>query len=614
MVDRRKDIEDYSKIPTSSGVRISRWRAAKKREQQRLKNKGPDGYYARKRGLSQIDLEELQNNPILAASFVLNIDLPPHEQVSIEDMWFRKFYMESSGRDVAKTFRIAVVSALRAVLFVDKVEGYISHTFHGAKLIFKYIDDWYDTVSKFRDCIRGKPNHAADAWICRFKTRSEIRCVPPDIAKSSLRLRSERWNDGYIDEWVHFPEQLVIDRVMNVICTRANKEYFLTRDKKLQNHISYLSSPDFKFNPAYKRVQYFLKKIKEGDEDFALHRYNYLDIPPNWEWIIDKKVFEMARETAPAVIFRIEWMGRWEDNSEGYYLASEIRKIRKTFIDIKLEGDADKEYILGIDVARSPAGKGDDFTISVFEVGKIPIFISQVRCNNIRLDEMAGRVFGILENFKVSLIMMDPGGGGIFLADQLAKKEQILTVQGAKVRKTVTPIVQMGSDGEGQAILCMFSSGTKILKQIFQKIKGDDELINRAHSFLKSAFEKERVVSPLELKEFEIGKRYKELVPVEEKEIKEKYKILLAIDETFRELIAVETLKDKEGNPKRTANGFFSFVSRQRKDSAYSFLYGHFGCHIWEELKRIEMQDNRVSTVEATWAMDEETISYEEIP
>ena len=198
MITKLKELEDYSKAPASAEVRRSRWRAVeKKARQEHLRKKGPNNYYARKRGLTQTDLEELQNNPLLAANFILNIKLPPHEQVSIEDMRFRKFYMESSGRDVAKTFRIAVVSALRSVLFADKVEGYISHTFHGAKLIFKYIDDWYDTITRFRDCVRGKPNHAADAWICKFKTRSEIRCVQPDIAKSSLRLRSERWNDGY---------------------------------------------------------------------------------------------------------------------------------------------------------------------------------------------------------------------------------------------------------------------------------------------------------------------------------------------------------------------------------------------------------------------------------
>lgn len=611
---RGKKLEDYSKRDASAQVRRSRWRTIAKKRGEFLRNKGPENRYARKRNLTEKDLEELQHNPILAANFILNIKLPPHEQAAVEDMWEKKFYMETSGRDVAKTFRIALISALRSVLFADRIGGYISHTFHGAKLIFRYIDDWYDTIPRFRDCVIGKPSHASDAWICRFKTRSEIRCVPPDIAKSSLRLRSERWNDGYIDEWVHFPEQLVIDRVMNVICTRANKEYFDTGSKVIQNHIAYLSSPDFKFNPAFKRVQFFLKKVKQGDDDFALHRYNYLDIPSNWEWIIDRKVFEMARETSPAVIFRIEWLGKWENNSEGYYLASEVRKIRKSFIDIKLKGDIGKKYILGIDVARSPSGKGDNFTISVFEVNTIPVFVYQIKCNNITLEDMAGKVFMAVRDFNVVSIIMDPGGGGIFLADQLAKREQILTIKGAKVRVEVVPIIKIDAEGEGRAILCMFSSGTRALKEIFEKIKGDDELINRAHSLLKTALEKEQILAPLELKEFEIGERGK-MIPEEDKIAQEKYDVLLEIDGTFKELIGVETLKDRAGNPKRTASGFFTFVSTQRKDSAYSFLYGYFGCYMQKELERIEKQEEEVSPVDVSWGGGEkEEINYREIP
>ena len=74
-------------------------------------------------------------------------------------------------------------------------------------------------------------------------------------------------------------------------------------------------------------------------------------------------------------------------------------------------------------------------------------------------------------------------------------------------------------------------------------------------------------------------------------------------------------MKDKEGNPQRTANGFFIFVSKQRKDSAYSFLYGYFGCYIWRELKKMEMQDKQVSPVDASWGSEEEeTIDYREVP
>ena len=177
--------------------------------------------------LSFEDKQILIKDPILAAQVIFGIDLAPFEVNRINAMWEKKFYLDSSGYDTAKSFSIALVAALRGCLLEDRIQGVISATFGQVKLIFEYFERWYFTCPKFRAQFRNRRGQGVvrnpDLHIVKLKGQSDIRGVPPDIIRDAKRLRSERWNDGYFDEWVHHPKQETIDTVMNSRITRHNK-------------------------------------------------------------------------------------------------------------------------------------------------------------------------------------------------------------------------------------------------------------------------------------------------------------------------------------------------------------------------------------------------------
>ena len=277
------------------------------------------------------DAYELLHNPVLAHKVILNYDFPPHEIIRVEDSWTAKYVMDDSGRDTGKSFNFMAINVLKCILIPNRVCGIISHTFGGGKQLFSdYIDDWYHTSPFFRAQCVSKPSHSSDMWHIKFKNRSQFRVVPPDILKGGRRMRSQRWNAGMFNEWIFYPDYdpnvSVIDRVIIPIVTRENMLFADTRDPVYQNQLFFESSPDFEFNPAYKRVRQFDRKIAQGNRNYVHFNFNYDDIPEEWNWIIDREVMENAREMMPKVYFLMEWMGIWgKDTVDSPYSPKKIK-------------------------------------------------------------------------------------------------------------------------------------------------------------------------------------------------------------------------------------------------------------------------------------------------
>ena len=537
------------------------------------------------------DAYELLHDPVLAHKVILDYDLPPHEIIRVRDSWTAKNVMDDSGRDTGKSFNFMGINVLKCILIPNRVCGLISHTFGGGKQLFSdYIDDWYHSSPFFRAQCVSKPSHSSDMWHIKFRNRSQFRVVPPDILKGGRRMRSQRWNAGIFNEWVFYPDYdpnvSVIDRVIIPIVTRENRLFADTRDPVYQNQFFFESSPDFEFNPAYKRVRMFDRKISQGDKKYVHFNFNYYDISREWDWIIDRDVMENAREMMPTVYFLMEWMGVWgKDTVDSPYSPKKIKNIRTKDAKVRLKGDG-SDYAMGVDIARSPGGKGDDFAISVVKIGEEGAkdeFNYCFRRNNVTADEMAWYIHEVFDKFPtVKILMQDPGGGGIYVYDSLKKEKLEISGQ----IQEVVPIVATDDDIElkGSRILVFFKRGAPEIDGTYGKMKGDDVLVNMAHKVLQGAIEKKRLLAPLEVEEFEIGKDEK-LLPVVRSD--EKIMVLGNIENALKELLNIEVEQDKEKKPKRTVNNQFVYYVRgkKKKDSAYSLLYANFAASVWRKLQ-----------------------------
>ena len=555
------------------------------------------------------DAYELLHNPVLAVKVILGYDLPPHEIIRTEDSWTAKYIMDDSGRDTGKSFNYVGINVLKCLLIPDRVCGVISHTFGGGKQLFSdYIDDWYNSWPFFRAQCVSKPVHASDMWFIKFKNKSQIRIVPPDILKGGRRMRSQRWNAGIFNEWVFYPDYdpnvSVIDRVIIPIVTRQNKFFADTSDPVYQNQLFFESSPDFEFTPAYKRVRQFDRKIEQGDKNYVHFNFNYNDIPKKWDWIIDREIMDNARELMPEVYFLMEWMGVWgKDTVDSPYSAKKLKDMRSLDVRVELKGDG-SDYAMGVDVARSPGGKGDDFAISIIKIGADESkdkFVYCFRRNNVTSDEMAWYMHEVYDKFPTTKILMqDPGGGGIYVYDSLKKDKLEISGQ----IQDVVPIIATDDDLilKGNRILVFFKRGAPEIDEVYGKMKGDDVLVNMAHKILQGAIEKKKLMAPLEVEEFEPDKEGK-LLPVVRSE--EKVMVIQHIENALKELLNIEVEQDKDRKPKRTVNNQFIYYvrGRKKKDSAYSFLYANFAANIWRKLQKGEGADGDASL--ATFIIEE---------
>ena len=212
-------------------------------------------------------------DPVLAVECIFGFQLAYFQITRLRESWFKTSFMDCSGYGTGKTFTIAVLMALRAILFPDRVQMIISHTFGGVKLLFDtYLEPWYYEIpgyaQHFPADTRNPVSKTSELYNVKFANGNMIRGVPPGIMTGSTRLRSERCNDIYLDEWAHYASQEEIDTVIRSRATRRNPFHLINPKTKkqemlkniLSNHKSYFSTPNYKFHDSYKRAKYFIRK------------------------------------------------------------------------------------------------------------------------------------------------------------------------------------------------------------------------------------------------------------------------------------------------------------------------------------------------------------------
>ena len=158
-------------------------------------------------------------NPLLAVEAIFGFELAYFQITCLNESWFKSSFMDCSGYGTGKTFRIALLMALRAILLPNRVQMIISHTYGGVKLVFDtYLEPWFHEIPGYRahfaDDIKSPVSKTSDLYSVKLANGNEIRGVPPAIMTGSTRLRSERCNDIYLDEFAHYHSQEEIDTVI----------------------------------------------------------------------------------------------------------------------------------------------------------------------------------------------------------------------------------------------------------------------------------------------------------------------------------------------------------------------------------------------------------------
>lgn len=552
-------------------------------------------------------VEDLLFNPAMAAKVILDIDLPPHQELRLLTMWTHSMTIDDSGFSSGKTHTAAICISLRAVLMTNRISGVLSKTFRQGKFIFHRIKKWSETNKIFRGMIKhynGKPRIIEGQEVHQIYWRggSELRVLPPNWIKDAEGLRGERWNDGYCDEWSSFGNEQSITSVIYGRVTNANEH----EDCPVrQNHLHLFSTPQYKHHGSYRIVEAIEKDIKDGNKDYARFTSNYRHIPRirKWRSLVDRKRIRLMQISNPPGVTGSEVDGLWQEDSMSYYSSLYIEEATKNWnpekhsILTKRLHDADV-YLMAFDMARGSQDrrklKGDDFGFVVMRLplgnpdGMYPCFA--FRKNGVKAPEAAAVIHKYHAAFGFSFLMYDPGGGGVFVYDELTKSIQ--RINGEPIQ--VTPLIDIDDNTGviGDRIVAPLRRGTDIIKLYWGAMASDNVLLNRMHNLLKQSIELQSIplppIPPILEKNFITDiEEIREFLHVE-KNLSERERCWCELYLMSQQLIKVDVKRDiKSGEEIKDTKGMMQFSSREKKDMAYCLVYVNTLANVYVKMKEL---------------------------
>jgi hypothetical protein len=554
--------------------------------------------------LTAMMVDDFIHDPILAAKVILNVKLPPHQELRLAEMWTTHFTMDDSGFSTGKSFTLGLLSALRSCLFPNRISGIISGTFRQGQLIFQNYDRWYSSSKIFRSCVKtqqGRPRitHGTSAWEIHFRGGATIRALPPNFDKDSERLRSERWHDGYFDEWTIFN----IASLTKTLFGRVTALNDYQDDKIMQNHIHCMSTPGFRHDRSYTLVKSIDSNIARGNKDYARFTSNYRHVPVNkkeFQAFVDRRTIFTMQTTNPDGVVKSEIDGRWQKDSMSFYSSKDIDARRRQNSPMLLQRRSDNDmYVAGYDTARGGSdhtkSSADDFSISVLKISDLsepPQHCLTIRKNNIQSEHMAGIIQELHKKFQFSFVCYDPGGGGLFVRDELRKTE--IPIRG-KI-ESVIPMVELGDPHGliGDNILVPFKRGDFFINALWGKMASDSVIVNRMHRAMRDAISTGNIILPGRWNGWEeaggtwdVGAKREYLNRA--KGMAEADVIRAEMDITVEQLIQVDIARHKDKSPSIDTYGMYKFKSKNKKDSAYGLLYSFVAYSILKALSGKDM-------------------------
>jgi phage terminase large subunit-like protein len=369
----------------------------------------------------------------MAAYDLLNVDLAPIQRVIFRDLWFKEFIILVAGRGCGKTFLLSLLATLKALLYPATRIGYISATFRQSKNVFLETERLYDKSSIFREACSKTPTKASDSCYIKFRAPKDgigswIEALP---LGDGSKIRGSRFHILCLDEFPHIPSDiydLVIRPMGATVMNPMENVRRIERIKRLKamgidtsslsdgpvaNKIIIASSGYFKFNHMWKRMKEYWRFMKEGNDKYAVHQVAYHEMP---EGFLNEAQLEDAMRGMSSLQFTMEYGGLMVSDSDGLFKASLLEACsRSSLFAPEIKGDKGKEYIMGVDPART----ADAFAITVIELGSPNklIFAQEVyKYSFQQATELVRRVF---KRYNIIRIFMDSQGGGLMIRDLL---------------------------------------------------------------------------------------------------------------------------------------------------------------------------------------------------
>ena len=198
------------------------------------------------------------------------------------------------------------------------------------------------------------------------------------------------------------------------------------------------------------------------------------------------------------------------------------------------------------------------------------------------------------------MMLYDPGGGGIFVRDELRKIDQ--TIMNKSIN--CVPIVEYDDPTGmvGDAILVPFGRSTMQVQRYWGKMASPSVLVNLMHKAMQTAIDNKAVVLPGEWskwKDYDIDTSdpdsMRGWLNTRSNSLGEMDKQRAELDLSVLQLSHIDVKRDAAGDPMVDQGGQFKFLSKAKKDSAYALIYGHTAVLILKHMISMGLMDEEGS-------------------
>jgi len=333
------------------------------------------------------------------------------------------------------TFLLSTFAVLKSMLYPGTRVGLIAPSFRQSKLVFEEVRKLWYAAPIFREATAKRPTFQSDRCILEYRSvsavpASMIEAVPLGTGE---KIRGARFHVILADEFAQLPEEIFdavikpmaatasnpMERVKQVARLHSLRELGVSEEELegqlSTNTIIMASSAYYKFNHMYSRIVEYEKLIEKGKPGFSVVHANYLDMPTGF---MNDDIIEEAKSTMPASLFRMEYLGMWESDSDGVFKASLLQsRILPPGDSVVFSATASNRYVIACDPART----NDFFAVVVFELqgGRSKVCYAE-HTQGVKFPAMADRLMDVCAKFNPEFLLMDSQGGGLAIKDLLA--------------------------------------------------------------------------------------------------------------------------------------------------------------------------------------------------
>lgn len=329
---------------------------------------------------------------------------------------------------------LAAIFCILVTIFEPRTKIIIAGpNFRTAKLIFETIETIRNNPKAMliRGCFLDKNKYRGTDQYKWVVNGGSIIAIP----LSGEKIRGFRANILLCDEYLRLPEHIVKTILMPFLVAPqdAGERIKIVKEEdelirkglmKEEDRVDFkntarmiaLSSASYTFENLYTTFKDWINKINnpETGADYSVFQVGYKMVP---EHLMDKNVIEEAQNggTSNAAFLR-EYCARFTDGSDSYFSPKKMNECSLIMGDrptVKIKGDPDKTYVLGIDPSFSNSPSSDFFAMTILECSDDLLSSTVVHTYAVAGGDPKDHVryfFYIWMEFRPSLIIVDNAG------------------------------------------------------------------------------------------------------------------------------------------------------------------------------------------------------------